>query len=124
MAQRHRLLVVEDDPGTRYAFRGRFARLGWDVSAARTVAEALAALDAEPEPCCLVLDLILPDGRGETVLERLREKGMRTRVAICTGSTDAARLTAVAGLRPDAMLTKPVGVADVWDGACRVCGGD
>ena len=98
--------------------------MGWHVTTAKSVAEGLATVEAEPDPCCLILDLDLPDGRGETVLERVRAKGMKTRVAVCTGSMDAGRLTAVAALKPDALLTKPVTFADVWDGVCRVCGGD
>jgi len=98
--------------------------MGWHVTTAKSVAEGLATVEAEPEPCCLILDLDLPDGRGEGVLERVRAKGMKTRVAVCTGSMDAARLTKVADLKPDALLTKPVTLTDVWDGVCRVCSSD
>src|ERR1700737_4692236 len=44
-----------------------------------------------PAPCCPVLGLVLPDGEGTTVLERVREKGLRTHVAVCTGTVDLAR---------------------------------
>jgi CheY-like chemotaxis protein len=117
----HRLLVVDDHEETRLAFRGLFARLGWEVHTARSVDEGLALLETEPEPCCLLLDLDLPDGHGETVLERVREKNLRTRVVVSTGSMDQARLTLVAGLKPDALLTKPITMNDVWHDFCRVC---
>src|SRR5947209_6066016 len=58
----HRLLVVEDHTTTRDALRAHYERLGWHVDVAGTVAEGLALLDAGPEPCCLILDLVLPDG--------------------------------------------------------------
>src|SRR4051794_23230779 len=119
----HRLLIAEDDAATRKALRGHYLRLGWQVSEAGTVAEALASLDSEPEPCCLILDLTLPDGDGTAVLERVRAKGHKTRVAVCTGSIDLAQLRAVALLRPDAMLPKPIRLPDVWTEPCHVCEG-
>jgi len=90
----HRLLVVLDDRGTLSALDRHFTRMGWHVRAAGTAAEGLALLDAGPEPCCLVLDLDLPDGRGETILENLRVWGLRTRVAVCSESRDQDRLRA------------------------------
>jgi CheY-like chemotaxis protein len=117
----HRLLVVEDHDATRAALGGIFGRRGWQSRLTATVAEALAALESEPEPCCLILDLNLPDGWGETVFAKVRERGWRTRVAVCTGSMDRTHILAAAALKPDVLLPKPFGMADVWNGACRVC---
>jgi DNA-binding response OmpR family regulator len=120
----HRLLIVEDHSATRHALRGLFRLAGWHVSTAGSVTEGLALLDAEPEPCCLVLDLKLPDGDGETVLCRVRERGLRTRVVVCSGLTDEPkRLEALKALEPDAVLTKPLIFLNVWGGVCRVCQG-
>ena len=117
----HRLLIVEDDTATREALRGHYLRLGWQVSEAGTIAEALASLDSNPQPCCLILDLMLSDGDGVAVLEKVRAKGFKTRVAICTGTIDLARLKATSGLKPDAMLPKPIRLPEVWTTPCRVC---
>src|SRR3954471_4490647 len=119
----HRLLIVEDDAATRHALRGVYEPMGWEVREAGTLAEGLASLDSGPEPCCLILDLTLPDGDGTAVLRRLRDKGFRTRVAVCTGMIDLARLKAAAQLRPDAMLPKPIRLPEVWVEPCRVCQG-
>ena len=96
------------------------------MSVAGTLAEGLRCLDTEPEPCCLVLDLGLPDGDGEAVLRQVRDKGFRTRVVVATGVVDQGRLKALAELGLDALLTKPIDLADVWSGekACRVCGAE
>jgi len=117
----HRLLVVEDHTTTRDTLRDYYSRTGWQVNMAGTVAEALKSLDSEPEPCCMILDLMLPDGDGSAVLERVREKGLKTRVAVCTGSVDLAQLRAIAVLSPDAMLPKPIHLPEVWTAPCRVC---
>ena len=116
----HRLLVVEDDVPTRDALCDYYSRMGWQISEAGTVAEGLTKLDIEPEPCFLILDLMLPDGDGITVLEAVRQKGLRTLVAVCTGSVDLARLKAVAELRPDAMFPKPIRMPNEWTETCRV----
>ena len=113
-----RLFVVEDDPSTSKALVAIFRHKGWEVVAAKTVNEALAVLDSGVEFCCLVLDLMLPDGDGESILKRVRADRPKTRVAVCTGVADQARLSAVAALQPQALLRKPVSLVEI----CRVCG--
>jgi DNA-binding response OmpR family regulator len=119
----HRLLVVEDQTWSRHPLSGIFGRLGWEVSVAGTVADGLRLLNTQPEPCCLVLDLNLPDGRGEDILQKVRDMGLRTRVVVATGIIDPERKKLVSELAPDALLTKPIVLPDVWTGECRVCEG-
>ncbi len=120
----HRMAIVEDHDTTRKALRGIFEMMGWQVSEVMTVADALKFLDARPEPCCMLLDLDLPDGRGETVLAKLREMNLKTRVVVASGMCDPVRLKAVLDLKPDAFMPKPITVEAVWEGICRVCGDD
>jgi two-component system KDP operon response regulator KdpE len=117
---RHRLLIVEDDGDTRTSLGGIFSRMGWMVRLASTAAEGLDWINAGHEPCCLILDLGLPDGDGESVLRLAREKGLRTYVAVCTGVTDEERLSLVSSLGPDLILTKPVTATDIWKDVCRL----
>jgi hypothetical protein len=56
---------------------------GWQVRSAGTEAEGLDLLT--PEPDCPVLDLMLSDGDGESILRRAGEAGLRTRVAVTAG---------------------------------------
>ena len=100
------LLVVEDDTTTREALRRIFKLKGWTVSVASTVEEGLSLLD--PPPQFVILDLMLPDQGGEVLLAKIRSDGMPTRVAICTGVNDPARIAALSALRPDGILQKPV----------------
>lgn len=117
---RHRLLIVEDDDTTRVAVGGIFSRMGWLVRLAATASEGMEWINSGHEPCCLILDLGLPDGQGEWVLQLAREKRLRTFVAVCTGIEDPARIDAVRRLNPDVLLHKPITAADLWDGVCRV----
>jgi DNA-binding response OmpR family regulator len=109
---KRRVLVVEDDAGTRRALRGLFRHAGWEVIAVGTVAAGLEALD--PPPDCAVLDLMLPDGGGEAILKKVREDGLPTRVAVCTGTIDANRIGVVEALRPEALLQKPIDIRDLF----------
>ncbi len=108
---RPRLLVIDDDFYTRYALHNLFTRRGWQVGLASTVAEGLERLDTEPR--CIILDLNLPDGGGESVLREVRRRLPGTVVAVCTGSTDLAQLAEVRGLRPELLLCKPIDVAPI-----------
>jgi DNA-binding NtrC family response regulator len=117
---RHRLLIVEDNDDTRTALGGIFSRMGWLVRLAATAAEGLEWINQGHEPCCLVIDLALPDGRGEAVVELTRAKGLRTYIAVCTGVDDEARLRDVLALKPDAILTKPITATQIWNNVCRI----
>ena len=112
---RPRLLVVDDDSYTRHALRSLLTDRGWDVALAGTVAEAMGLL--RPDLRCVILDLNLPDGRGESVLKTLRATCPKTRVAVCSGMTDPDRLSLVHSYAPEMLLWKPIDVAPIF----RLC---
>jgi len=107
------LLVVEDDRTTSSALLAIFHRRGWEVLAAGSLAEAMPLLASSPD--YLILDLMLPDGDGMLVLERIRADSLSIRVVVTTGSSDQ-RLDAIARLRPDAFLRKPVCLPELLRG--------
>jgi DNA-binding NtrC family response regulator len=113
-------LIVEDNHETRASLGGIFSRMGWLVRLAATASEGMEWINQGHEPCCLILDLNLPDGRGEWVLQLAREKGLRTYVAVCTGVTDEDRLKLVESLKPDAVLMKPITASQLWNDVCRI----
>ena len=114
-----RLLVVDDDPTTRFALRTLLSRQGWSVSTASTVAEALARLADDPACPVMILDLDLPDGRGEVVLRTVREGNLPTRVAVCSGVVDPRRIAEVIALGPAGMFAKPIDL----DPVMHLCAG-
>jgi DNA-binding response OmpR family regulator len=127
---RPRLLIVEDDAASADAMRALFVRRGWEVRVAGSVGEALplvsggaglrgeakaqaeAKADAQGDawPDWVVLDLMLPDGDGEAVLEAIRAGGVGVRVVVATGVYDERRIAALARLSPDAVYHKPIDV--------------
>jgi DNA-binding NarL/FixJ family response regulator len=115
MQSRH-VLIVDDDGWTRYALTRLFRCRNVQAAGAATIGEALASL--ERGPCCVILDLNLPDGGGEAVLRAVRERGLSCRVVVCTVGADARRLEEVERLRPDAVLLKPVDVEQLAEACC------
>jgi DNA-binding response OmpR family regulator len=111
-----RVLITEDNDQSRYALTVLFEKHGWEAVQAETLAEGLAALDWAPD--CLLLDLALPDGPGETILQKVREDNLPVRVVVVTtGVIDAIRLSGVASWKPDLLVRKPID----WDVILRYC---
>jgi two-component system OmpR family response regulator len=102
-----RVLVVDDNDLQRDVVADVLASEGYEVGVASTGAEALAAARADP-PDVVVLDLMLPDIDGATLLARLRDDPAlaRMRVVVTTGlrSSSVRRIPGV-----DVALFKPFG---------------
>ena len=100
------ILVVEDDARVAdFLVRGLRAE-GYGIRLARTGPEGLS-LGQSAELDAIILDLMLPDMRGTTVCQRLREAGILTPILILT-ALDAVE-DKVGGFRlgADDYLTKP-----------------
>jgi len=110
----HRVLIVEDHEPTRNILRLILKRKGWATLEAGTVAEGLKFLDGKSRLDCVLLDLDLPDGRGEDLLEQVRADDLPVRVAVLTGSGDGKRWRALERFRPEAVLQKPIEIGDLY----------
>ena len=106
-----RVLIVEDDPDSREPMQKALRLFGYDADCAGTFLEGVAKLNADTR--WLVLDLRLPDGDGAALLRHVRRHELPVHVAVVTGSADDSLLTEAVLLKPDALFTKPVDVADV-----------
>ena len=74
--RRARVLLIEDDPGdAELVFRGLATRdpaEGFQIASVPTLAEGLRELERKATDV-LLLDLFLPDSRGDETLLRIRE---------------------------------------------------
>ncbi|CAG9183543.1 response regulator [Cupriavidus respiraculi] len=71
MAQQvRRVLVIEDDAVLRESIRALLQSLAVEIVTTDTVAGALACLQQQPFDC-VVMDMVLPDGSGHDLLERM-----------------------------------------------------
>ena len=106
---RRHLLVVDDEPHIGLLLRPHLERLGYQVSLARTLAEARSVLDDRHAPLdAMLLDLHLPDGSGLDLLRELRDAAATRRlpVIVLTAEGDERVLGEVEDLDA-ALLTKP-----------------
>lgn len=108
---RCRVLVVEDDPSSRRALTLLLQLRGFQADVASNVAEAFQQLKCNPT--CILLDLMLPDGNGASVLEHIRTRQLPIRVAVTTGASNWQAM--LDDLRPDALFTKPIDFNRVVD---------
>jgi CheY-like chemotaxis protein len=102
-----RILVVDDDDLQREVVADLLESEGYAVQVAATGAEAVAAARAS-RPDVLVLDLLLPDTDGATVLAWLRDDpGLRDMHVVVTTGVRSASVRRLPGV--DAALFKPFG---------------
>jgi two-component system, OmpR family, KDP operon response regulator KdpE len=66
-----RVLVVDDEPQILRALKASLRGAGYDVDTAESAEGALTAAALSP-PDAVILDLVLPDGRGTDVARELR----------------------------------------------------
>ena len=66
-----RVLVVDDEPQILRALRTSLRGAGYEVDTAATAEQALTAAAVRP-PEAVIVDLVLPDGRGTDVVRELR----------------------------------------------------
>ena len=79
-----KVLVVEDEPGAREALVELVKDLGYEVTAAPSVADAAAALSSFAPDVCIT-DLGLPDGDGLDVVRAAKAAARDCAVLVLTG---------------------------------------
>ena len=71
MDMRQRILLVDDEPELRRMVAGLLTGAGYEVAEAADCAQARAAMAAQ-QPDAVLLDVMLPDGDGFSLLPELR----------------------------------------------------
>ena len=102
----HQILLVEDDSGDALIVRELLADtdLQFELRWKKTLAEALADLEAQPTDCVL-LDLNLPDGVGPALVSAVQGASPAAAVIVLTGLSDShSGIQAVANGAQDYLL--------------------
>lgn len=91
MADKRKILLVEDDESVRQLVRVTLQMHEFDVVEAKDGLEGLLMLDMH-RPDAVVLDLMMPDVAGERMLAQLRQtpETKKTPVLIITGKPEVA----------------------------------
>jgi len=106
-----RVLVVDDDPRILRALQMKLRSEGYQVDTAATAAEARTAAAAHP-PEAVILDVLLPDGRGTDVCRDLREWSTAP-ILILSAVGDEAEKIAALDAGADDFVTKPFSVDEL-----------
>lgn len=107
-AAAERVLVIEDDAEIMHLVRTVLDAPNREVCGAADIAAAEAAL-REEAPALVVLDLLLPDGDGRTLLMRMRERPATGAVPIIvlSAATSQQAIAECLALGADQVLPKP-----------------
>jgi len=91
-----KILIADAHPLMRDGLANVLAGLSQrvDVLQADSLQGALAALDAHADTALVLLDLIMPDGEGTSVLQCVREAHPDVPVVVVSGTTDHGTVTA------------------------------
>src|SRR5205807_2010657 len=113
-----RVLVVDDEASIR-EFAERALRLaGYDVMVASDGPEALRLVDAQAGPFDLfVVDLMMPQMRGDELARHLRQRDLDAKVLYFTGYSDRLFEERRPLWESEAFLEKPASVKELLEAA-------
>jgi two-component system, OmpR family, response regulator RegX3 len=111
MSRGARILFVEDEPAIADPFGRALSREGYEVVAARSVAEARSRF-ARQTPDLVLLDLTLPDGDGRDLCRELRSASRVPIIMLTARGTELDRVTGLE-LGADDYVVKPFSGAEV-----------
>ena len=116
-----RVLLAEDDGALLELLTDYLELQGMEVTAVASGDAALRALERDPSPDLVVLDIRMPGVPGDEVLRRMRADPRLARipVAAMTGMRPG-EVTLLA--RPDAFLAKPFDIEALGAALARLCG--
>jgi two-component system, OmpR family, KDP operon response regulator KdpE len=106
-----RVVVVDDEPQFLRALVTSLRAAGYAVDTATTAADALTAIGLAP-PDAVILDLVLPDGRGTEVCRELRSWSDVPIIVVSAVGEEAEKIAALdAGA--DDYVTKPFAIGEL-----------
>ncbi|MEB2345969.1 MAG: sigma-54 dependent transcriptional regulator [Deltaproteobacteria bacterium] len=112
MAQSHRMLVIDDDPGLRDYLKALASSRGYQVFTAGTGEDAIESLDAT-RPDLVTLDLVLPGMDGLETLRRIKERLPDVPVVMLSGHGQARNIVEAMKLGASDFLRKPFEVEEL-----------
>jgi PAS domain S-box-containing protein len=100
-----RILVVEDHPGVRAAIERVLVKAGYSITSAANGEDGIAAIESPSSFDLLLVDLVLPDMRGDQVARQAQEKfGLRS---LCMSAFDVANAIHAPKLENLPFIAKP-----------------
>ena len=118
-----RILVVDDDPSTRFVIKLILENADFEVAEAKDGQDALNMIRPDPLPDIVSTDLMMPFVTGMELIRRLRAEPRTAKIPIVvvSGNPEAARELEIDGL-VNAIISKPFDATKLVEGM-RVAAG-
>jgi CheY-like chemotaxis protein len=116
------VLLVDDNPYERRRMEEWLRAAGFQVAGVGDGAEALAWLGANPPPCVIMLDLMMPVMNGWEFRREQKADASLARIPVCVVSALPESTWPGARIDTDAYVTKPVREEVLVALAHRYCG--
>jgi RNA polymerase sigma factor (sigma-70 family) len=100
--------IVDDDASFLTAMERRLKVAGYDVVTYPSALQLLDRLPKENEPCCILLDVQIPDVSGPDLQDRLGKLGSTLPIVFLTGHADVPTTVRAIKAGAEDFLTKPV----------------
>jgi DNA-binding response OmpR family regulator len=107
-----RVLIIEDNEAVAKIVARSLEREGFLVDTAVTAHDG-GELGRSAEYSLIILDMILPDGHGISVLETVRESGSATPILVVSGEGDTDTIVKALDAGADDYLQKPFSDEDL-----------
>jgi predicted signal transduction protein with EAL and GGDEF domain/DNA-binding response OmpR family regulator len=107
-----RVLIVDDDPITRFMAATALGAIGMQVTEAGEGGQALALLEGQPLPAIVLLDVVMPGMDGFEVCARVRALpgGEHLPILMMTGLNDQASIRRAYEVGATDFVVKPIGL--------------
>lgn len=113
------VIVVDDDEDIRDTFRDLIRLRGYTVAVAKNGQEALDLLQQGPEPCVILLDLVMPVMDGWQLLAQLQVSTRLRNIPVVVISAHAVGVAPLAGVHK--VLRKPIEPAELYSAVAEHC---
>ena len=118
-----KILIVDDDPSTRFVLRLILEREGYAVVEAGNGQAALDMIAPDPLPDIVMTDLMMPVMTGVELIRRLRSdpRTAEIRIVVVSSNADAAASLQSRG-QVNAIVSKPFSAGKLADGIRAILG--
>jgi DNA-binding NtrC family response regulator len=106
------ILLVDDEPATRFGFCRYLNKAGYEIRAVATLAEAREAIGSHHYDA-VILDMQLPDGNGMDWITELRQTHPSSAVVLITAFGDIPIAVEAMKRGADQFLIKPVDMSEL-----------
>lgn len=114
MAQKKKILIVDDNDDIVTTYRVVLDRMGYEVAVARNGIECLEMI-GEVEPDLVLLDVLLPGLSGSEVCRSIKDTARTTDIPVIaiTASVSGETRKRMSEVGADDFLLKPIDVSDI-----------